>query len=66
MDGLALMVAGLVCLVVFVAMAVRADKAAGHSTTPGWRGWLVLGLGVVCIVAGATLATFDVVASFDR
>lgn len=65
MDGLLLMGAGVVCLVVFVATTVRADRAAGHSTTPGWRGWLVLGCGAAAIVAGVTLAVFDVAAAFS-
>lgn len=65
MDGLLLMGAGIVCLVVFVAMTVRADRTAGHSTTPGWRGWLVLACGAVSIVSGLVLAAFDVAAAFS-
>jgi hypothetical protein len=65
-DGLLLMGAGVVCLVVFVVITVRADRAAGQSVMPSRAGWLVLGCGLASIVSGLVLATTDVVRLFSR
>jgi len=51
-----LFVATLVIMALFVAHTVRADNRAGTATTsPGWRGWLLIGLAWLCVIGACTV-----------
>jgi hypothetical protein len=59
-DGLVLWLAGLVCAAAFVGIVVREDRELDGIATPGWQGWLLLTLALVCFAAGTVLLAVSV------
>lgn len=59
-DGLVLWLAGVVCAGAFVATVVQEDRKLDGISTPGWQGWTLLALALVCFAAGTVLLAISV------